>query len=271
LVAIIVIAAVLISKEEPPKPQAVAQPLAAAPNPLPPAATPPPPAAEQPSVQAFLEKAQAQSQQERWEDALETLRAGLLAHDKDAQLEQARDKANMERGSKATFDAAEAAAERGDVGTARELYGQIAESSHYYSRATKRLAELKSIKEPRTAQKASGKQKNKPEAVSKPEPATPPPAATQTPREQSTALVKQANDAVLQNRIKDAIELYQEAAHADPKNPAPHRGLGIAQARAGNGAASIEQYRVYLQLAPTAGDANQVRKIIHDFESGGEE
>ncbi len=95
-----------------------------------------------------------------------------------------------------------------------------------------------------------------------------PPAGSVSPREQAKKLFEQGNKALMQNRIKEAIEYYVEATRVDPKFAPPHRSLGIAHARAGNGDAAVEHYRQYLKLYPTAPDAEAVKKIVKEYESG---
>ena len=253
-------------------PQNAATPQPSTPPPTAPATEPPAQAVK--PVAQVLEQAKEEESREHWDGALAILREGTKAHVGDASLGQAVERDEAERGAKSTFDAAENALDRGDPATAKELFGQIAETSRYYPRASKRLAELKNVKEPRQAKqprspKTHAQAAEPPAQANKPEPVTAAPSAS--PREQAKKFVDQGNQAIIQNHVKEAIDLYNQALGAEPKYAPAQRALGIAHARAGNGEVSIEHYRAYLKLAPAANDAEQVKKIIHDFEAGGEE
>jgi len=201
------------------------------------------------------------------------LREGSKSHAGDASISQAIERDEAERGAKSTFDTAESALERGDPATAKELFAQIAETSRYYPRAAKRLTELRNVKEPRQTRQAHNNKVHAQQAAepagAKSEPLAA--AASASPRDQAKRFVDQGNQAIMQNHVKEAIDLYNQALGSDPKYAPAQRALGIANVRAGNGEAGIDHYRLYLKLAPNAGDAEQVRKIIHDYESGGDE
>jgi len=48
----------------------------------------------------------------------------------------------------------------------------------------------------------------------------------------------------------------------DPSLAQAHRGLGISYASQGRSADAVREYRTYLQMAPNAPDADQVRRIL---------
>lgn len=273
---------------------ATAQPVAVEPSGQP-TATPDP--VNKVDVQAVLRKANAEMGNEAWAQAVRILQTALEQQPGVPELRQALDRAEAESSAKTTFDSASAAMQRGDYQTARDFFGAIDENSVYWPRAQKKLSDpkLKNAGKPKTVvATAAEKPEPKPEpkvvekvekpvekvaavdkpkedktaAVSKP-PAKPEdnPDAALSPREQAKKLCGQANKSLIANKHKEAIELYLEAARIDPKYALPHRGLGIAHAGAGNGDAAVEHYRTYLKLYPTAPDAEQVRKLIHDYEA----
>jgi pSer/pThr/pTyr-binding forkhead associated (FHA) protein/tetratricopeptide (TPR) repeat protein len=296
LVALVAIVLILsMQSEQPSPPIAVKQPkpdaavqqhdiTAPPPNTAPQPQTPPPQAAA--DVGTILKRANDEMASEQWDGAVRILETGLETQPGQQSLKAALERAEKERGAKAAIDAGNAAFNRGDYAGAKESLQQIPESSMYYQRAAKKLGDPK-LQRPGMAVNTKPKT-DKPERAEKtekaakpvkedpPAKADPPPKAEAAPaetgnaRDQAKKLFDQGNKALLQNKNKEAIELYLESTRTDPKYPLPHRGLGIAHARAGNGDAAVEHYKIYLKLAPGAADAEQVRKIIHDYESSGE-
>jgi len=246
------------------------------------ALTPTPPQPERKStVPDVMRRANELMINENWEQAIRTLEAGLDTENGNAELKAALDHAENERGTKATFDAANGAQQRGDYMTARELFQQVPDSSMYAQRAQKKLSDPKvknakanAVKQAPIAQqekkKADPVEKATPPPQVKEEPVAvvqPPPPTQGTPREQAKKLYEQGTKSLSQNRLKESIEYFLEATRTDPKFARPHRDLGIAHARAGNGDAAVEHYRLYLQLFPSAPDAESVKKIISDYEA----
>ena len=300
LVAIVAIVLIVGLQSEPPAPVAVNDPPKQAevvkhdvtppPQETAPPQTPPPTQAP-PDVGTILKKANAEMASEQWEQAIRILEAGLEAQPGQLSLKAALDKSEKERSAKSAFDAGNSAYQRGDYAGAKDSLQQVPESSMYYPRATKRLSDPKlrgsaiamakkdrpqpqeKPEKQEKTEKQVAKAQPKEEAAPPPKEKDPPPAtappteAAANPREQAKKLFDQGNKALLQNKNKEAIELYLEATRTDPKYALPHRGLGIAHARAGNGEAAVEHYKIYLKLAPGAADAEQVRKIVHDYES----
>ena len=131
------------------------------------------------------------------------------------------------------------------------------------ARAKRLAVNLKNVKEPRhRGQGASGQAPHGPSTSQLPSrrrrPQNPTrrlrPRPRRLPRDQAKRnCVEQGNQAIMQNHVKEAIDLYNQALGADPKFAPAQRALGIAHARAGNGEVSIEHYRAYLRLAPSAG------------------
>jgi pSer/pThr/pTyr-binding forkhead associated (FHA) protein/tetratricopeptide (TPR) repeat protein len=265
---------------------------AAAANPTP---TTPPAQANQ-DVALILKRANAEMASEQWDQAVRILETALETQPGQLALKAALERCEKERSAKTALDAGNAGFNRGDYQGAKDSYQQVPESSMYYQRAAKRLQDPKIRSAGTTIAVVKQPKNDKPERTEKPEryvepksepkavkqpkddpPAqkdppvaavqTPPPTAAESPRDQAKKLFDQGNKALLQNKTKEAIELYLEATRTDPKYALPHRGLGIAHARLANGEAAVEHYKIYLRLSPGAADAEQVKKIIHDYES----
>ncbi len=272
-------------------PQPTNPPPTGNPNPT----TQPPREANQ-DVAAILKRANAEMASEQWDQAVRILETALETQPGQLALKAALERCEKERSAKTALDAGNAGFNRGDYVGAKESYQQVPESSMYYPRAAKRLQDPKIRTAGTTVAVAKQPKFDKPERPDKPEryvepkaepkavkqppkedpPAqkdppvaaqTPPPAAAESPRDQAKKLFDQGNKALLQNKTKEAIELYLEATRTDAKYAQPHRGLGIAHARLANGEAAVEHYKIYLRLNPGASDAEQVKKIIHDYET----
>jgi tetratricopeptide (TPR) repeat protein len=59
---------------------------------------------------------------------------------------------------------------------------------------------------------------------------------------------------------------FHQALEMDPGNATAHRGLGFLFERKERRADAVEQFKKYLELAPTAQDARQVRMHIEALE-----
>lgn len=64
----------------------------------------------------------------------------------------------------------------------------------------------------------------------------------------------------------EAIAAYQRALAADPKEAKAERGLGITFAAKGQKDEAVKHLKRYLELAPTADDADEVRANIAAYE-----
>lgn len=64
-----------------------------------------------------------------------------------------------------------------------------------------------------------------------------------------------------------AQEEYQQALHADPQRPEPHRGLGLLLHAQGDSPTALEHFHRYLELAPNAKDRRYVLNLIGRVES----
>ena len=64
-----------------------------------------------------------------------------------------------------------------------------------------------------------------------------------------------------------AIDKFKEALTFDASIGRIHRDLAISYAKAGKKDDSVESYRQYLKLEPTADDAKDVQKIIDEYDA----
>lgn len=92
------------------------------------------------------------------------------------------------------------------------------------------------------------------------------------PRQDPTeAAVSDAADAgrrfLLQGRLGDSQQALEECVRLDPDNAACHRYLGVLFAKQDDTVAAVRHYRRYIELAPTASDADRVRAMLKDVES----
>jgi hypothetical protein len=116
---------------------------------------------------------------------------------------------------------------------------------------------------------------DKPAHAEKPSP-TEKPSAASTPPEPKVAGGKpseddyrRANEAyergnakLFQGNTAEAIVEFNEAHKLNPKDPAVHRGLGLAYAQSGKSAEAVKQLKLYLKAFPKAPDRTIIEKRI---------
>ncbi len=105
------------------------------------------------------------------------------------------------------------------------------------------------------------------EPVSEPEAKDEVAVAQPTPRELSRDHVRAGSGLIREGKVEEAIEEFRQAIGLDATNVQAHKGLGIAYATLGRVSDAVRHYEAYLQLAPNAPDAEQVRAIIEDYHS----
>ncbi|MDP8256064.1 MAG: tetratricopeptide repeat protein [Candidatus Alcyoniella australis] len=66
-----------------------------------------------------------------------------------------------------------------------------------------------------------------------------------------------------------ALDRFNEALGNNPGHASAYRGLGICHQRMGSSGKAIYYYERYLQLAPGASDADQIRQRITELRAGG--
>ncbi|HEY5281731.1 MAG TPA: tetratricopeptide repeat protein, partial [Polyangia bacterium] len=67
---------------------------------------------------------------------------------------------------------------------------------------------------------------------------------------------------LFQGNTADAIVEFNEAHRLNPKDPAVHRGLGLAYAQSGKSAEAVKQLKLYLKAFPKAPDRTIIEKRI---------
>jgi serine/threonine-protein kinase len=90
--------------------------------------------------------------------------------------------------------------------------------------------------------------------------ATPPPEAA--PVRGGREVLGEAEKLLGQGEVGDACARGEEAKHLGPKIPAVYKFLGKCYMRAGRAAQANENYKKYLELAPTASDAPFIKSMI---------
>ena len=110
---------------------------------------------------------------------------------------------------------------------------------------------------------------DKPAAADKPkaEPSAPEPkSANGKPSEEdykrATEAYERGNAKLFQGKTADAIAEYNQALKLNPKDPAIHRGLGLAYAQSGKAADATKHLKLYLKGSPKATDRAIIEKRI---------
>jgi tetratricopeptide (TPR) repeat protein len=62
-----------------------------------------------------------------------------------------------------------------------------------------------------------------------------------------------------------ALDEYKAAMKLNPDLALAHRGMGVVLGKLGKTEDAVKQYEEYLKLAPTAADADEVRKIVKEY------
>ena len=70
-----------------------------------------------------------------------------------------------------------------------------------------------------------------------------------------------------QANVDQSREAYQKALAMEPQNATAHRGLGFLFERENDPAEASAQFEKYLQLAPNAKDARQIRMRLETLKS----
>jgi pSer/pThr/pTyr-binding forkhead associated (FHA) protein/tetratricopeptide (TPR) repeat protein len=96
---------------------------------------------------------------------------------------------------------------------------------------------------------------------------TPPAGPVRTPAQEATAAYEDGLVALKNNQWPSAIEAFNRCVVADKNSGQCYRALGIAHAKSGNGPRAVRYYRLYLKVAPTAADADQVRGLLQKYDT----
>jgi len=101
-------------------------------------------------------------------------------------------------------------------------------------------------------------------------PAATKPAAgspTEINYERANEAYQRGNAKLFQGNTADAISDFNRALQLNPKDPAIHRGLGLAYAQSGNSAEAVKHLKAYLKAAPKANDRAIIEKRIDQLRS----
>jgi tetratricopeptide (TPR) repeat protein len=103
------------------------------------------------------------------------------------------------------------------------------------------------------------------------------PAATRAEMVHAVALsqVKRGEAALERGRVDEALESFRAALDNEKNIAVAYRGMGMAYAMQGKDPQALRYYERYLQLAPSAADAREIRASIAELKSrskiGGDE
>ena len=118
-------------------------------------------------------------------------------------------------------------------------------------------------------EKAAHPEKAASEGKPKPETDSPVEAKGDKPSEidyqRASDAYQRGNTKLFQGNTADAINDFNQALRLNPKDPAIHRGLGLAYAQSGNSAEAIKHLKAYLKAAPKANDRAMVAKRIRQL------
>src|SRR6188474_1470626 len=89
------------------------------------------------------------------------------------------------------------------------------------------------------------------------------PAAAPAPS--ADALYREGTSLYLKGQLADAKKKYEAALAQNSRYPAAHRGLGFVYQRLGDRAKALKHLKRYLELAPGARDAAEVKKKIESL------
>ena len=81
----------------------------------------------------------------------------------------------------------------------------------------------------------------------------------------ASALVRDAQRALIGGQLARAAALFREATGVDSSHAAAWRGLGVAEERMSHAPEAARAYRRYLRLAPNAPDAAAVRARLESL------
>ena len=77
---------------------------------------------------------------------------------------------------------------------------------------------------------------------------------------------QRGNDKLFKGNPTEAIAEFNQALKLNPKDPASHRGLGLAYAQAGKSADAVKQLKLYLKASPKANDRAMIEKKLDQLK-----
>lgn len=82
----------------------------------------------------------------------------------------------------------------------------------------------------------------------------------------ANAAYQRGNEKLFKGNTTGAIKDFSEALRLNPRDPAIHRGLGLAYAQSGKSAEAVKHLKAYLKAAPKANDRAMVEKRIDQLQ-----
>ncbi|HVY36961.1 MAG TPA: hypothetical protein VHM31_03475, partial [Polyangia bacterium] len=101
-----------------------------------------------------------------------------------------------------------------------------------------------------------------PTVAAPPSEAAPPPPPAAPPARDAGQLLSEADKLLAQGEVHDACARGEEAKRLAPRLPAVYKFLGKCYMRAGRARDANDNYKKYLELAPSASDAPFVKSMI---------
>jgi hypothetical protein len=130
--------------------------------------------------------------------------------------------------------------------------------------AAKATVEEKPAHKPSMAEKPADREMEKPKEEAAPKPAAGKP--TEADYQRANELYQQANAKLFQGDATGAITDFSHALKLNPRDPAMHRGLGLAYAQAGKKPEAIKHLKAYLKEAPKATDRGLIEKRLDQLQ-----
>lgn len=88
-----------------------------------------------------------------------------------------------------------------------------------------------------------------------------------TPQQQAAQYLNQGIEAYRTRDYGHAVSLLEQALNLDATLSAAHRSLGIVHAKLHDESEAMVHYKKYLEMAPQAPDAADVKKILDDYQA----
>jgi tetratricopeptide (TPR) repeat protein len=107
-----------------------------------------------------------------------------------------------------------------------------------------------------------------PAPTPKPTPPPPAPKPAAAPAGDPKAAYAEGIGLLKSGDFNGAIEAFSRCTQMDPGMALCYRALGITYAKSGNGSKASKYYKQYLKVDPEAKDAEQVRKLLEQYETG---
>ena len=117
------------------------------------------------------------------------------------------------------------------------------------------------MEKPAHAEKSAATEKPRTEAAA-PEPKAAGGKPSEDDYRKANEAYERGNAKLFQGNTAEAIAEFNQALKLNPKDPAIHRGLGLAYAQSGKSAEATKQLKLYLKASPKATDRAIIEKRI---------